>query len=224
MLATPATGPHDGRFIGHAIGFKNSTLGFDLFGSPHEILGHLHQRGISPQTAARHIETEITAQRVTKDPGQFRFSGGADVPEFTQLLESLSNADIAAAERLIAKEPSLIQSSTHRTANLLGHLAAIGRTQWLEMFLAAGAIVGSQGGLGMTALHWAGATGQAECAKVLLSHGADRLARNWFLLTPAELAAENAQERLVRLLNGLFRRARPVSLADVLERMGCATA
>jgi hypothetical protein len=223
MSAILATAIPTSWFIGHAFGFKNVSLGFDLFGSPHEILQQLRQRGISPQSAAQHVETEIAAQKVLKDPGQLRFSGGDDAPAFMQLLEAMAKADIADVQRLIAETPSLLQSSIQRTGDLLGLAASDGNTELLQLFLRSGAGVDTQGTLGMTALHWASAAGQPKSAKLLLSEGADRYARSWFLLTPAELASANGHSKLVRVLNGMLRRAPDIDLSVILKRMGCAS-
>jgi hypothetical protein len=114
---------HTDPVIGYAFGLKNSALGLDLFGSPHELVQALAKQGISAKAAAQHIDTEITAQKVLKNPAQLSFSGGDDVPAFMRLLESLTTGDWAELEQLIAHTPSLIDPTSPRTGDLLCHLA-----------------------------------------------------------------------------------------------------
>jgi hypothetical protein len=220
-MASTRSAENSEPFVGYAFGFKNPTLGFDLFGSPHEILQSLLEQGILPNAAAEHLDTEITAQKVRKVPSELQFDGGDDVLAFMQLLDALVSDEWDEVKRLIAETPGVIEPASQRTGDLLGLLAAEGKTQFLEFLLRNGARTDSQGDLGMTALHWAAAAGQAEAAEFLLAEGAERSVRNWFLMTPAELASLNAQTDLARRVDGMARRNNALDPGEILSRMSC---
>ena len=104
-----------------------------------------------------------------------------------RLREAAERGDVAAVEGVLAKNPSLVDTSCGRTGWTALHASADrGRVDVLRYLLGMRADPGLRTARGATALALAGAAGHVECVKALLDVGAD----------PAQAAGHSARTAL----------------------------
>jgi hypothetical protein len=221
-MASPQTSPSTGsRFVGFALQFRNPQLNIDFFGSPYEIVQQMNQAKIEPKFAANHVDTEIGIRRVGKDGQVVKFCGGPNAQGLIQLLDTTAASQWVAARKVLEQCPTLLTNGDETASVPLCINAALGQLETVEFLISNGAPVNGAGDLGMAPLHWAAVYDQPAIARVLLNAGADRSLRNWFFLTPANLAHANGHIEVLRLLAPGNSDASKVEIEDILNLMGC---
>jgi hypothetical protein len=210
-----------GCYIGFAFAFKNAELNFDLFGSPYELLAEFRRLRVIPRDAAQHLATAISAKRTFKVGTEANFDGGPYAFALMQLLDATAANNWAEAEAILNSNHGLLTSEWEGASAPLAVYASGGNVTVVRFLARHGAPVNLPGDMGMTALHWAAATGQREVVRELMAHGADASVQNWFLLTPAQLAHQNSHSALAHQLLG-GRPMPPAGPMDILKLMGCS--
>jgi ankyrin repeat protein len=138
-----------------------------------------------------------------------------------ELLNATAAERWGEAEGILNLHKELLTSDREGAATPLAVYAAGGDVAQVRFLLKHGARVNLAADLGMTALHWAAATGEKGVADELLAAGADAAIRNWFLLTPAQLAQHNSHDALAKQLSGGKAVVR-VTPMNILKLMGCS--
>lgn len=186
--------------LGFAFSLQNAELGVHLFGSPHEVCGHLAERGLRFGEVFDHASSTVDVGDVLQAQPLLRIHGGPHAEKVMTFLEALETGDAQGA----AMSASVLRSSADGVYVPLLAAAAGGQSDRVELLLKLGALPDLRGDLGMSPLHWAAARGHREVASLLVGAGASQTARSWFFLTPAELAAINGHLKVAGQL-GLIR-------------------
>jgi ankyrin repeat protein len=126
---------------------------------------------------------------------------GCSQQKYEALRKAIAAGDCQTVARLIQDNPKLVNHRPDADAQTpLTDAASGGDKAMVELLLAKGADVNSQGISGSTSLHFAALKGYKEVAALLLDHGAAVDAKDDWGLSPLQRAAERGNHDVAALL------------------------
>lgn len=151
---------------------------------------HARENGLSPiLIAAYHHQPEVASFLADKTVG-------------LTIFEAAATGKINNIIRLLARDPSLVNSYAEDGFQPLGLACFFGHLDTAEYLVRAGASVNAQSRNGLRAapIQSAAAGGHHQIVKMLLQHGADPNVREQGGYTPLHAAAQNGDDEMIRVL------------------------
>jgi uncharacterized protein len=151
---------------------------------------HARENGLSPiLIAAYHHQPEVASFLADKTVG-------------LTIFEAAATGKINNIIRLLARDPSLVNSYAEDGFQPLGLACFFGHLDTAEYLVRVGASVNAQSRNGLRAapIQSAAAGGHHQIVKMLLQHGADPNVREQGGYTPLHAAAQNGDDEMIRVL------------------------